>query len=139
MDTSTSFARHKRRGMALFLVASLVAACQSAPAEARSLTLVTLNDSGVSGTVAFRDMGSRTEVEVRVDPAGNLDMPAHIHPGSCATLVPQPKYPLENVRDGVSVTEVPAPFAELFAGALALNLHKSNEDLGTYTACVDIG
>lgn len=127
------------RSLVLLCVAALLAACQPAPVAARSLRLVMLNGSGVTGSVEFRDMGSRTEVEVRVDPAGNLDMPAHIHPGSCANLVPQPKYPLENVSDGVSITIVPAPIGELFAGALALNLHKSNDDLGTYTACVDIG
>ncbi len=27
-------------------------------------------------------------------------MPAHIHPGSCVNLTPQPKYPLENVKAG---------------------------------------
>jgi hypothetical protein len=115
-----------------------LAACQAAPAAAQTLTLEMLNDSGVTGSVTFRGSGNRTEVEVRVDPAGNLDMPAHIHPGSCDNLTPQPKFPLENVRDGGSTTLVPAPVQELFAGNLALNIHRSNDDLGTYTACVDI-
>ena len=65
-------------------------------------------------------------------------MPAHIHPGTCDNLTPQPKFPLENVRDGVSKTVVPATMKELFAGGLAVNIHKSNDDLKTYTACVDI-
>ena len=65
-------------------------------------------------------------------------MPAHIHPGSCVNLTPQPKYPLENVRAGTSTTVVPASIDELFAGGLAVNIHKSNDDLKTYTACVDI-
>ena len=73
-----------------------------------------------------------------VDPGGNPDMPAHIHPGTCDDLTPQPKYPLENVRNGTSTTVVPASIAELFAGDLAVNIHKSNDDLKTYTACVDI-
>jgi hypothetical protein len=128
-------------GRALTLAVGLTlafAACQSAQPQARTLTFRTLNDSGVSGTVIFRDMGGRTEVDVSVDPAANLDMPAHIHPGSCDNLIPQPKFPLENVRNGTSKTVVPATIAELFAGGLALNVHRSNEDLGTYTACVDI-
>jgi hypothetical protein len=29
-------------------------------------------------------------------------------------------------------------WAELTAGRLAINLHKSNEDLRTYTACADL-
>jgi hypothetical protein len=125
--------------MRAFFLASavLVVGCLQG-ATARVLTFVTLNDSGVTGTVSFREVEGRTEVEVRVEPAGNLDMPAHIHPGSCDDLTPQPKYPLENVKDGVSRTVVPARVAELFAGGLALNIHRSNNDLGTYTACVDI-
>jgi hypothetical protein len=126
---------HPRLGAAIVLA---LAACQAAPAAAQTLTFETLNDSGVTGSVTFRGSGNRTEVEVRVDPAGNLDMPAHIHPGSCDNLTPQPKFPLENVRDGGSTTLVPAPVQELFAGNLALNIHRSNDDLGTYTACVDI-
>jgi hypothetical protein len=115
-----------------------LASCQAATTAPRNLNFVTLNDSGVTGSVEFRDVGGRTEVEVRVEPAGNLDMPAHIHPGTCDDLTPQPKYPLENVRNGVSSTVVPAGIAELFAGQLALNIHRSNDDLRTYTACVDI-
>jgi hypothetical protein len=65
-------------------------------------------------------------------------MPAHIHPGTCDDLTPQPKFPLENVKAGQSVTVVPATIDELFAGGLAVNIHKSNDDLRTYTACVDI-
>lgn len=128
------------------LVASVVVACslaalagcQQAAPSSRSLTFVTLNDSGVTGSVSFRDVGGRTSVDVRLEPAGNLDMPAHIHPGTCDNLTPQPKYPLENVRDGTSLTVVPASIGELFGGGLALNVHRSNDDLGTYTACVDI-
>lgn len=113
-------------------------ACQNATTAARTLTFQTLNDSGVTGSVSFREVGGRTEVDVTVDPAGNLDMPAHIHPGSCDALVPQPKFPLESVKNGASKTVVAATIAELFAGGLALNIHRSNDDLGTYTACVDI-
>jgi hypothetical protein len=118
--------------------AIVLGACQAATTAPRNLDFVTLNDSGVTGSVEFRDVGGRTEVEVRVEPAGNLDMPAHIHPGTCDNLTPQPKYPLENVRNGVSSTIVPAAIAELFGGELALNIHRSNDDLRTYTACVDI-
>ena len=98
----------------------------------------TLNDSGVTGTVSFSDVGGQDPGRVTVDPAGNLDMPAHIHPGTCDNLTPQPKFPLENVRNGTSKTVVPASIDELFAGDLAVNIHKSNDDLKTYTACVDI-
>ena len=65
----------------------------------RTITLQTLNDSGVTGTVSFAALGDRTGVEITVDPGGNPDMPAHIHPGTCANLTPQPKFPLENVAE----------------------------------------
>jgi hypothetical protein len=119
-------------------ISTILAACAVSAGPPREITLETLNGSGVTGTVSFTAVGERTAVEVTVNPGGNLDMPAHIHPGTCANLTPQPKYPLENVRDGVSTTVVPAPIDELFAGALAVNIHKSNDDLKTYTACVDI-
>lgn len=124
---------------AVIMLATLISACQATSAgPPRTIALETLNDSGVTGTVAFSDVNGRTRVDVAVDPAGNPDMPAHIHPGTCAELVPQPKFPLENVRNGTSTTVVPSSITELFAGNLAVNIHKSNDDLKTYTACVDI-
>ena len=120
------------------VLATILVACASDAAPPQTISLTTLNDSGVTGTVTFSDLGRKTGVEIHVSPAGNLDMPAHIHPGTCANLTPQPKFPLENVRDGVSKTVVPATMKELFVGGLAVNIHKSNDDLKTYTACVDI-
>jgi hypothetical protein len=125
--------------IAIMGVAVVLIALRPATAgPSRTITLQTLNASGVTGSVSFVDLGGRTQVDVTVDPADNPDMPAHIHPGTCANLTPQPKYPLENVRAGSSRTVVPAPIDELFAGDLAVNIHKSNDDLKTYTACVDI-
>jgi len=117
----------------------VVGACASS-ATTRTVQLDTLNDSGVTGAVTLVEIGEgMTRVEVRVEPGANSDMPAHIHPGSCEDLVPQPKYPLQNVVNGSSTTVVPAGLAELMAGDLAVNLHRSNNDLGTYTACADLG
>ena len=65
-------------------------------------------------------------------------MPAHIHPGSCDNLIPQPKHPLQNVVNGTSTTIVRASVAELTGGGLAVNIHRSNDDLKTYTACADL-
>ena len=120
------------------LMAIVMVACQAVAKPPRVITLRTLNDSGVTGTVSFGDLGDRTGVEIAVDPGGNPDMPAHIHPGTCDNLTPQPKYPLLNVKNGASKTVVPASMDELFAGNLAVNIHKSNDDLKTYTACIEI-
>ena len=117
----------------------LVAGACAGSTQNRTVQLSTLNDSGVTGSVVLTDAGGGlTKVDVRVNPGVNLDMPAHIHPGSCDSLVPQPKYPLQNVVNGSSTTTVPAPLSELLAGDLAVNLHRSNEDLSTYTACADL-
>ena len=118
---------------------AVLAGCQSASRPSTVVQLTPLNDSGVTGTVTLVDAGDgRTQVQVRVDPAGNLDMPAHIHPGSCDNLIPQPKHPLENVVNGSSTTIVRASLGELTQGGLAVNLHKSNQDLDTYTACAEL-
>ena len=117
---------------------SVLMACSAAEEPAKTVTLRTLNSSGVTGTVTFGALRGKTAVEIAVDPGGNPDMPAHIHPGTCDDLTPQPKYPLENVRNGSSKTVVPASMDELFAGGLAVNIHRSNDDLKTYTACVDL-
>jgi hypothetical protein len=130
------------RALVLVALAALVAlagCAQAAPLETRSIALTTLNGSGVSGTVVLTAVDARrTRVEIRVDPAGHPDMPSHIHPGTCANLVPQPKYPLQNVRDGHSTTVITAAFDTLLNGTLAVNIHNSNEDLRTYTACAEL-
>lgn len=120
-------------------LALALSACTGQQAASRTVELATLNDSGVTGSAVLTDLGDgRTRVEVDVDPAGHPDMPAHIHPGTCVNLVPQPRYPLQNVIDGVSTTDLEVTLEELFAGDLALNVHFSPEDFGTYTACADL-
>jgi hypothetical protein len=123
----------------LVLSAFAVLGCQEAARPSTVIQLDTLNASGVTGSVTLADMGDgSTKVDINVEPAGNLDMPAHIHPGSCAAPVPQPKHPLQNVVNGKSTTVVPSTLAELSSGDLMVNLHKSNDDLRTYTACADL-
>lgn len=130
-----------RRTQAALLVVGVtaaLAACQP-QGETQTLSLRTLNDSQVTGTVTLTELDAmRTQVVIAVDPAGNPDMPAHIHPGTCDALIPQPRFPLANVVDGASTTEVPAGFAELVTGDVAVNLHKSNSELEVYTACVEL-
>ena len=122
---------------AAFLV--ILAACSATGAASRSLTLHTLNDSGVSGTVTLTAVGTgTTRVTVDVNPAGHPNMPAHIHPGTCGELTPQPEFPLQNIVDGKSTTDIVVPLDDLFANAVALNVHASNQDMKTYTACVDL-
>ena len=94
---------------------------------------------GCTGPSSFTDLDGRTLRRHRRRPG---DQPGYAGPhppgGAASNLTPQPKYPLENVKAGKSTTVVPASIDELFAGGLAVNIHKSNDDLKSYTACVDI-
>ena len=122
-------------GAALVVV---LAACGGG-AAAKNVTLAALNGSGVSGTAVLTDAGNgQTQVVIKVDAAGNAAMPAHVHPGTCATLDPKPKYPLTDVKNGASTTTIPVALADLTKSAFAVNLHKSADDAKTYTACGDI-
>lgn len=127
------------RVTALTAVLMLIVSACSGSAAAKSVQLSVLNSSGVSGTAILTDAGnSQTLVVVKVDAAGNADMPAHVHPGTCANLDPKPRYPLNDVKDGASTTTIPVALGDLTKSAFAINLHKSNDDLKTYTACGDI-
>ena len=98
------------------------------------------NKSGESGTARLTPQGAdktRVEISLKGAPKG-VDQPAHIHEGSCAKLDPKPKQGLENVVDGKSSTVVPMSLADLQKGNLAINVHKSKEDIKTYVSCGDI-
>ena len=124
--------------LALVMLLAAVSACQAAR-ESRTYVFVMLNGSGVTGSVTLTDLGDATQVDIDVEAAGHAQMPAHIHPGSCGQLVPQPSYPLEDVRDGRSSTEIPALFTELVNASAAVNIHSSPEDMMLFTACAPIG
>lgn len=78
--------------------------------------------------------------------------PAHIHVGTCAELgdVVVPLTNLEEVAGeatgpesalaiATSTTYVDLPLADIIAGGHAINVHLSDEEIGTYIACGDIG
>jgi hypothetical protein len=124
-------------GLAIVVLGGCAAAPSAAPV---TLQLRELNDSGVSGTVTMTTIDEgHTLVEIDVDAAGHPNMPAHIHPGTCAELVPQPKYALQAVVAGHSSTAVPASLEELLSGGQALNIHSSNEHMDLYSACGELG
>ncbi len=97
------------------------------------------NGSHEYGTVALTPHGSTTIVEIHlINTPGGAGQPAHVHAGSCAKLDPAPKYPLTSVLDGVSETTVKVPLAQLLASPMAVNVHKSANDLKDYVACADL-
>lgn len=73
---------------AVALGAIALAACGDANAQTRTVQLAAQNESGVTGTVSFTPVGRKTSVKIEVVPNGNLDMPAHIHPGTCDKMTP---------------------------------------------------
>jgi hypothetical protein len=98
------------------------------------------NNSGESGTARLTGDGDKTRVEITLKGAPKgVPQPAHIHDGTCAKLDPKPKYPLENVVDGKSTSEVPVGLEKILGnGPHAINVHKSAEEAKTYVACGDI-
>lgn len=102
------------------------------------LEFTELNDSGVTGTATLFDAGDRTIVELNLEDTGE-NHPAHIHPGTCDELNPEPAFPLENVRaDGRSRTVVDSSLQALIDGEFAIDLHLSPNELGTLLVCADI-
>jgi hypothetical protein len=88
--------------------------------------------------------------------------PAHVHNGTCAELDPNPAYPLDNVGPRLtddeelpasedikgsltanaveySQTEIDVNLEDLLTEAHALNVHESDQNVGNYIACGDIG
>ena len=98
------------------------------------------NKSGESGSARLTPEGpdkTRVEISLKGGPKGT-PQPAHIHEGTCAKLDPKPKQGLENVVDGKSSTVVPVGIDSLTGGKMAINVHKSKEDINTYVSCGDI-
>jgi hypothetical protein len=130
------------RGLALLaLLLLLVALPSTAAAQSNTLTLALSpqNNSGISGTATFTDMGNgKTHVVIQASGAGAGPQPSHIHPGSCAQLDPTPAYTLSSVVNGMSATDVDASLQDLVDGHYAIHMHKSQDELTVYVACADI-
>lgn len=104
-----------------------------------SIHLRSLNNSGETGRATLTPMGDRTRVELAIngEPAG-ANQPVHIHEGTCANLNPAPKWLLNNIVNGKSVTTVPVRLGVLEAGSYSVNAHQSVQNMGTFVACGEI-
>ena len=97
------------------------------------------NGSGQDGTAVLTQTPGGLQVVVSVKNGTAAAQPAHIHPGTCATLNPAPQYPLNSLTNGTSTTVLTGvTLAQLTAGTFAINVHKSTSDLGTYVSCGNI-
>jgi hypothetical protein len=108
--------------------------------EAKGALVVHLSQtagSGVTGIATLSkvdDETTKVSIKLADDPSGESH-PAHIHAGNCAKFDQAPKYPLTNVEDGGSETEIEASLADLAAEPYIINVHKSDEEISTYVAC----
>jgi plastocyanin len=66
-----------------------------------------------------------------------IEQPVHIHHGTCDDLG-EVEFPLTNVVDGRSLTYWNAPISEVMRGGFVVNLHKSDDEIGVYTACAEL-
>ena len=128
----------KSLAAACFFLASSGLAFAQAPEV--NVPIKAQNKSGETGMAKLTPEGDQTRVEITLKgQKSGASQPAHIHEGTCAKLNPKPKYGLANVVDGKSSTLVPVSEKELLSGQkLAINVHKSAEDIKTYVACGEI-
>ena len=94
------------------------------------------NNSGQTGSATLFPEGEKTRVVIELlnAPAG-IAQPAHIHPGRCDNLDKAPKWPLEAVKNGRSVTVVPASIDAILKDRTAINVHKSASEIQIYVSC----
>ena len=119
----------------------VLGAVQTAGAQGQSVTveLTSQNNSAVTGTATLSDIGGgKLRVEIRSSGAGAGPQPAHIHEGSCAQLNPAPKFPLADVVNGISRTDVDGSLEALMSAPHAIHMHKSPDELPIYVACADM-
>ncbi len=104
-------------------------------ASVKTFTLNEQNGSGQYGTAVLEETGGKVKVTIALTSPTTTKEPAHIHVGSCPTPGAV-TFPLTDVVSGTSVTVIDTTFDKLKAmGALAINIHKSAAESGTYYAC----
>lgn len=123
----------------LLLVGGLFGDAALALDDVVTVKLDALNDSGQTGTATLLPQGNKTKVVIELSntPAGVVE-PAHIHLGSCSNLDKAPKWSLEAVKDGRSVTVVPVSLDTILKDRTAINVHKSAAEVQVYVSCGNI-
>lgn len=101
------------------------------------ITLIDENGSGEDGSAQVTDLGDGTvkvELIMMNAPEGAVQ-PAHIHKGSCATLDPNPAFPLESIKEGKSTSTLKTTLSELTKEKYAINVHESAANVARYVSC----
>ena len=104
-----------------------------------TVNLASQNNSGESGTATLTQQPDGVQVVISLANAPTSAQPAHVHMGTCDKLNPAPEYPLTSITAGSSTTLIKGvTIDQLLAKPVAINVHKSTSDLGTYVACGNI-
>jgi hypothetical protein len=103
------------------------------------INLSAQNNSGISGKAIITKIDGRAQVRLELTGAAyGLPRPAHVHVGSCANIGAV-KYPLSDVITGNSTTYLSVTLDQMKAELpLAINVHQSIAEVGTYVACGDV-
>jgi hypothetical protein len=127
------------RDQILLLLLAGLASPAPALDDVVTVKLQAQNNSGQSGTATLLPEGNKTKVVVEIPnmPTG-ASQPAHIHMGRCNNLDKAPKWKLESVQNGRSVTVVPVPLDTILKDKTAINIHKSAAEAQVYVACGNI-
>lgn len=128
-----------RRQSIMLLLAGVLSTTAFALDDVVTVKLEPMSDSGQAGTATLMPEGGKTKVIILLSnsPAG-VAQPAHIHLGSCDKLDKAPKWPLEPVKGGRSLTVIPVPLEAILKERTAVNIHKSAAEPQIYVSCGNI-
>ena len=128
-----------RRQVMIMLLAGLFSSAALALDNVVTVKLEAMNNSGQTGTATLTPDGDKTKVAILLSsaPAG-VAQPAHIHLGQCDKLDKAPKWHLEAVKDGRSVTVLPVSLDSILQDKTAINIHKSAAEVQVYVSCGNI-
>ena len=102
------------------------------------LSALNLNEINQFGKATLVEKDGQVEVTIDVNKVDGLNnQPAHIHAGSCPD-VGDIIFPLNDVVDGRSVTLINATIDQLRESPMAVNVHKSAEEISVSTSCGNI-
>tara|TARA_B100000745_G_scaffold248580_1_gene170636 strand:- start:25155 stop:25619 length:465 start_codon:yes stop_codon:yes gene_type:complete len=103
-----------------------------------SVQLFEQNGSGESGSAHITESNGKVSIILSLDGAPENVQPAHIHSGSCEELGGV-EYPLVFPQNGTSETVLDTNLSSLLTKLpLAINVHKSPDEVGVFVSCGDI-
>lgn len=123
----------------ILLLAGLFSNSALALDDVVTVKLEAQNNSGQDGTATLTPQGNQTRVVIEIPNAPtNIAQPAHIHLGTCDKLDKTPKWNLESVKGGRSITTVPVSLDTILKDRTAINVHKSAAEAQVYVSCGNI-